>query len=162
MFDREPGIDTGQRATRPRVVIAGGGVAGVEAALALRDQAPDEADVVLVAPEPHLALRHLVVEEPFTHRPAERHELERLLDAIGARYVRGAVHRVDPEGHTLRLGSGTDLPYDILLVCVGGRVRPAYHKAETVWSPMGDLPVDRLLADAHGSFGHIVAASRSG
>ena len=72
------------------MVIAGGGIAGLETALALRDLAPCETDVALVSPEPDFVLKPLVVEEPFTKQPAERHELGPLLDGVGARYVRGA------------------------------------------------------------------------
>lgn len=138
---------------RPRVVIVGGGVAGVEAALALGDLAPAEVDVVLVAPEPTFVLRPKVVEEPFTHQPAERHELRRLLDDIGGGYVRAAVRTVDVERRTVNLESGAEIDYDLLLVCVGGRIEPAYRNAEIFWSATGDLSVDRLIRDARRSFG---------
>jgi sulfide:quinone oxidoreductase len=139
------------------VVIAGGGIAGLETALALRDLAPDETDVALVSPEPDFVLKPLVVEEPFTKQPAEHHELGPLLDGIGARYVRGALHRVDVDRHVIRLGRGADLPYDILVVCIGARARPAYRSAETFWSTTGDLPVDRLIRDARHSHGCTLA-----
>lgn len=146
-----------KRARRPLVVIAGGGVAGVEGALALGDQAPAEADVVLVAPEPDFVLRPKLVEEPFTRQPAERHDLRGMLEGIGARYVRDAVEMVDAERHTLRLANGTEMPYDILLLCVGARIEAAYRDAETFWSTTGDLPVDRLITGAHRSFGRTLA-----
>ena len=154
MNERTNATETGER---PRVLIAGGGIAGLEAALALRDLAPEETDVALVAPEPDFVLKPLVVEEPFTHQPPERHELEPLLEEIGARYVRGALYRLDPEAHVLRLGSGADLSYDVLVVCVGGRARPAYRNAETFWSTTGDLPVDRLIHEARHSQGCTLA-----
>ena len=145
----------GRRASggQPRVLIVGGGVAGVEAALALHDLTPAEVDVVLVAPEPDFVLRPKVVEAPFTHEPAERHELRRLLGDIGGHYVRAAVRTVDVERHTVYLENGTEMDYDLLLVCVGGRIQPAYRNAETFWSATGDLSVDRLIGDAYRSFG---------
>ena len=48
-----------------RVVIAGGGVAGLEALLALQDLAGDRASLTLVAPQPDFLYRPLLVEEPF-------------------------------------------------------------------------------------------------
>ena len=48
-----------------KVLIAGGGVAALEAALALRDLAADRVDVELLAPEPHFWYRPLSVAAPF-------------------------------------------------------------------------------------------------
>ena len=59
------------RASRPgsvgglRVVIAGGGVAGLEAMLAIRDLGGDLVDVELLSPEHHFWYRPLSVAEPF-------------------------------------------------------------------------------------------------
>ena len=54
-----------------RVVIAGGGVAGLETMLALRSLAPDLVDVELVAPENHFWYRPLAVTEPFKASQAQ-------------------------------------------------------------------------------------------
>jgi NADH dehydrogenase FAD-containing subunit len=48
-----------------RVLIAGGGVAGLEAALALRSQAEDRVATTLVADATHFTYRPLSVGEPF-------------------------------------------------------------------------------------------------
>jgi len=55
---------------RPRIVIAGGGIAGLEAALALHHLAPDLGDVTVIAPDPEFTFKPMVVEEPFTFTPA--------------------------------------------------------------------------------------------
>ena len=47
------------------VVIAGGGVAAVELALALADLAGDRVRLTLVAPDPDFELRPLRTAEPF-------------------------------------------------------------------------------------------------
>src|SRR5207253_11110985 len=50
---------------RFRVLIAGGGVAALEAALALRHVGDDRVSVTLIAPEPRFWYRPLAVVEPF-------------------------------------------------------------------------------------------------
>ena len=50
---------------RRRVLIAGGGVAALEAALTLHELAPALVDVQLVAPEPRFWYRPMSVAEPF-------------------------------------------------------------------------------------------------
>ena len=52
-----------------RVIIVGGGVAGLEALLALDDLAGDRASLTLVAPEPDFLYKPLLVEEPFDLAP---------------------------------------------------------------------------------------------
>jgi sulfide:quinone oxidoreductase len=140
-----------------RVLIAGGGIAGLEAALALADLAGNRARLSLIAPEPDFVYKPLTVAEPFTHQPAQRHELEPALSEIGVQYVRGAVSAVDPAAHTVSVGEERELRYDVLIVCVGGRARPAYEGVETFWSNRGDLPVDELVHRAYQSFGRTLA-----
>ncbi len=136
---------------KARVVIAGGGIAGLEAALALADLASDRAQLSLIAPDPDFVFKPLAVEEPFTKQPAARHALEPALAEIGAEFVRGAVSSVDPAAHTLALGPDSELSYDLLVVCVGAQVRAAYEGVETFWSDRGDLPVDELIRRAHSA-----------
>ena len=57
---------------KPRVLIAGGGIAGIEALLALHDLAEDRVEITLAAPEPEFLYKPLSVEEPFSLAPAER------------------------------------------------------------------------------------------
>lgn len=143
--------DAASCADRRQVLIAGGGIAGLEAALALHDLAGERVEVTLVAPDPEFLYKPLTVEEPFTGSPAERHELEPLLADLGARYVSGAVERVDVARREVSLDGDRTLGYDDLIVCVGGRPRPAYRAAETFWSASSDLPVDDLLERAAAS-----------
>jgi len=51
-----------------RIRVAGAGVAGLEAVLALRELAGERASVQLLAPEPQLVYRPLVVLERFEPR----------------------------------------------------------------------------------------------
>ena len=144
-----------------RVVVAGGGIAGMEAALALADLAGDKAELSLVSRDREFVYRPLTVEEPFTNQPAETHELEPALAELGVKFVLGPVSRVDPEDHTLTLGTQTELPYDLLVVCVGGRATPAYEGVLTMasfWGGRGDLPpIDPLIRRAAASSSQTLA-----
>jgi len=141
--------DTGSR----RVVIVGGGVAGLEALLALHDLAGDRAQLTLVAPEPDFLYKPLLVEEPFDLGPAERHELAPLAEEKGARFVLDSVVSVDTGGHAVELGEGSKLEYDHLLVCAGGRYKPAFDHVTTF--PFGPEPynadtvLDRAASKDH-------------
>jgi sulfide:quinone oxidoreductase len=146
-----------------RTLILGGGIAGLEALLAILDLAADRTQVTLVAAEPEFTYKPLIVEEPFTYQPAERHELEPAVSELGARFVRGVAGAVRPDAHAVVLteGEGYDfgytreLAYDLLVVCVGGRSRAPYKRAVTFrFRSIGDpLEVEDLLAraEAHES-----------
>jgi sulfide:quinone oxidoreductase len=139
--------------SRPNILIVGGGIAGLEAALALTDLAGDRARLAMLAPEPDFFYKPLTVEEPFTHQPAERRELAPALDELGVELIRGTVKSVSPDEHVVTTEAEPQLAYDTLVVCVGGRARPAYHGVETFWSNRTDLPVDDLIRTAKTSFG---------
>ena len=63
--------DTSKPPNGLRVLIVGGGVAGLETMLALRAIAEERVDIELVAPEPQFWYRPLAVAEPFAAGPAD-------------------------------------------------------------------------------------------
>jgi sulfide:quinone oxidoreductase len=128
------------------VVIVGGGVAGLEALMACRDLAGERAELTLVAPGPDFLYKPLLVEEPFDLGPAERHELAPLAAELGARFVPRAVRSVRKDEHTIALDDGSALAYDFLIVCVGGRFRPALEGVRTFPSGGEPLRINELLA----------------
>jgi len=134
-----------------QVVVAGGGIAGLEALLALRSLAGDRAEVTLVAPEREFVYKPLAVDEPFSLTPAERRELEPLARELGARFLQQPLAGVRPEEQVAELGDGSDLGYDGLVVCVGGRARPAYALATTFRADAEPLRVDELLEQTAAS-----------
>ena len=73
------------------IVIAGGGVAGLEALLALRAMAGDRVRLTLVAPDPDFTYRPLAVAEPFALGHAHRVPLTRFAEDAGAELVVDAV-----------------------------------------------------------------------
>ena len=78
-----------------RAVIAGGGVAGVEAMLALARLAPELAQVELLAPADEFVDRSMLVTEPFGSGKPTRLRLERLAREAGATFTRDALLSVD-------------------------------------------------------------------
>lgn len=134
---------------RKRVLVAGGGFAGLETVLALHHLAGDLVDVVLLAPDPEFVYRPLLVEAPFTRRPPERRELAPILDQLGWRFARDGLARVDAEARAVETTSGETRPYDALVVCTGARPKPAYERAVTLTESLADSDaVDELLRAA--------------
>jgi sulfide:quinone oxidoreductase len=130
---------------RPHVLIAGGGIAGIEALLALHDLAEDRIEITLAAPEPEFLYKPLSVEEPFSLAPAERRALEPLVSKLGGRFMQKALAAVRPADHVAELADGSESAYDALVVCVGGRTRPALPGAITFRASGQELDIDELL-----------------
>ena len=128
-----------------RVAIVGGGVAGLEALLALHDLAGDRAEVTLVTPDPDFLYKPLLVEEPFDLGPAEQHALAPVAEELGARFLLRAVRRVDAAAHALDLEDGQRLDYDYAVVCTGGRFHPAFEGVTTFPAADEPLRINELL-----------------
>jgi sulfide:quinone oxidoreductase len=136
------------------VLIAGGGVAGIEALLALHDLAGDRVELALVSADRDFVYKPLLVEEPFGLDPAEQHALEPLAEELGGSFLASAVTGVDPEAHRVELPDDS-LTYDYLMVCLGGRFRPAFEGVTTFPSGHEQLRIDELLQRASGGEGGI-------
>ncbi len=128
---------------RKHVVIAGGGVAALEAALALQQLAADLVDVELVAPEPRFWYRPLAVSEPFGGGQVPSFDLAELANRAGALFTVGAITHVYANSRFAGTAAGDNLPYDSLLLACGVLPRPAVAGALTFRGP-ADTP---LVAD---------------
>jgi sulfide:quinone oxidoreductase len=122
---------------RSRVLIAGGGVAGLEALLALRDMADDRVMLTLLTPETEFVFRPMAVAEPFGRGRADRFPLADIASEFEAELIHSALVEVDPAGHAAVTSAGQRMPYDALLVAVGARSEPAVRRALT-WTPETD------------------------
>ena len=131
-----------------RVVVAGGGVGGLEALVALRSLAGHRVALTLVAPQDDFTVRALEVLEPFGLGHPQRYPLAALAADLDATFLRDAVARVERDDRVVHLQSGDELVYDRLVLAVGAFPYPAYehgvcfthaHDAEALDDVVSDL-----------------------
>ncbi len=131
-----------------QVLIVGGGVAALEATLALRKLAEERVEVELIAPEREFTYRPLAVAEPFRVGEMRRFPLEPLVQAAGGRLRQGRVVAVDPVRHVVTTGEGDELPYEVLLLALGARPLEAVPGALTFRGPEDEAALSALLEEA--------------
>src|SRR3954468_6950801 len=130
-----------------RIVIAGGGIAALEALVALRRQAPPGCRITLVSPNGSFAYRPLAVQEPFGRGGGRRFSLPTVTQDLSAAYVRDALSRVEGPERRVILQSGAELEYDTLLLAPGGRPYPAFTHGITFDRENDAAEFDELLSD---------------
>jgi sulfide:quinone oxidoreductase len=130
-----------------RVLIAGGGVAGLETMLALRHLAEERALIELVAPQRDFVYRPLAVAEPFGLGRTHRFDLARLIAEQGARYRADALASVDPDRRLVRTRGGDEIEYDSLVIACGAASREALPGALTFWGHPGSAEFGDLLGE---------------
>jgi sulfide:quinone oxidoreductase len=149
--------------SRLHAVVAGAGVAGLEAALALNASAREHVRVELVAPEQEFTYRPLAVAEPFQMGEVRRFPLERLAKAAGAELRTGALVGVDAEAKRALLADGGVVDYDVLVLALGAEARESVPGALTFRGPQDRRAVadvlDRVTA---GELQHLVFAAPAG
>jgi sulfide:quinone oxidoreductase len=135
------------------VLIAGGGVAAFEAALALRKLAGDRTTVELLTPEPQFWYRPTAVAEPFGHGKVRHFDVGTLAQAAGATTTLGELRSVDaPRGVAYTSARGA-VPFDALLIACGANPVPAVEGALTFRGPADTALVEETLAEVEA--GHI-------
>ena len=120
---------------KPIVLIAGGGVAALEALLALRELGGDRIALELVAPGPDFSYRPLAVGEPFGLGEARRYDLGAICSDQQARLIQGEVEAVEPEHQRVLMADGQRWSYDALVLAVGAKASPSLEQAITIYGP---------------------------
>ena len=118
-----------------RVLIAGGGVAALEALLGLSELAGDRVDLELLSPRDEYVDRPLAVAEPFGVGKAQRFDLNAIARDRGASLRLDGLEEVDPASRRAVTRGGAELEYDALLVAVGARPGVALDGAITIKGP---------------------------
>jgi sulfide:quinone oxidoreductase len=130
-----------------RVLIAGGGVAALETALALRADASGLVDVEVLAPNSDFVYRPLATAAPFHTAEPAHFPLRMLVEEAGAHLRPGRLAAVDADPHRVSTDAGETLDYDALVLALGAVPRPAIPGAVTFAGP-GDEPALREVLDA--------------
>src|SRR5215211_4957700 len=93
------------------VLVAGGGVAGLETLMALRDLAGDRVRLTLLAPEEEFVYRPMAVGQPFARGQARRVRLDEITAPFSVEIIRGALADVDLDASAAIPDTGARLDY---------------------------------------------------
>jgi sulfide:quinone oxidoreductase len=140
-----------------RIVIAGGGIAGLEALAALRRHLGAEPTIELLEANAELVERPMSVAAPFGPVTPRRFDLARIVADHGATLRPDRLASVDPPARELRTVRGEILGYDALLVAVGARADVAVPGALTFTGPRDVDALRKLLDDLAARRVHAVA-----
>lgn len=140
-----------------RVVIAGGGVAALEAALALRDLAAERVATTMVSPRSDFVYRPMRVREPFAYKGARQYALADIARDVGFELKQDSFKRLDPDKRTVHTERGEALEYDALLLAMGATQRPVLKHAETLDDSRLDEQLHGLVQDVEGGYVHKLA-----
>ena len=144
--------------TRPmHVVIAGGGIAALEALIALRDHAEGRVRITLIAPNDDFLLKPLRTAEPFSVDHAVRHTLREIAEHFDAELLHDEVQSVTDRLHAIVCGSGAEVEYDALVLTPGARPHAAYAHAMTFGLEAEPDALNGILADLEQGYTHSVA-----
>ena len=135
-----------------RIVIAGGGVAALEAAIALRSLAGPEPLITLVAPGDDFVYQPMTVGEPFALGDAPRLPLAGFADDLDLDWRKAAVSAVGKDRAVLLEGGGF-VAYDKLIVAMGAPRVAVYEHATTFRGEHDVQAVHGLVQDVE--MGHV-------
>lgn len=140
-----------------RVIVAGGGVAALEAVLALADLAGDRTDVTVLAPNDEFVYRPMTVREPFAYGAARRYGLAPIVRDAGAKLLGDELVSVDSAQQTIRTGGDDSIEYDALILALGAKVTKRYAHALTIDDRHLDETLHGLIQDVEDDYVHRLA-----
>lgn len=147
---------------RSRVLIAGGGVASIEAALALRDLAGDRVEVAIFSPRRDFVYRPYAVGEPYGTAHVSRYDLEHLASLCGASFHLDSIASVEADASQVITHDGEKLPYDYLLIASGTQAHWPIPGAITFWGIADELDVEKVIGRLHSGELHSLAFTMPG
>ncbi len=135
-----------------KVLIVGGGVAALEAALAVRDFGGERIATTMIAPNAEFVYRPLTVREPFGYSEARHYSLEDIAADIGVELRADRFRWLDAERRLVHTEGGEQLSYDALLLALGARLYPRYKHALTIDDKRINEDFHGLIQDIEGGF----------
>ena len=145
------------------MVIAGGGVAALEAALALRALVGQRVQTALVSADSELTFRPAAAFEAFGQAAPPRYNLGAIARDLGASLHVGRLEAVGSRARSVRLSLGVRLEYDALILATGARATASIPGALT-FRDQRDVPLlRRVLRELEaGEVSRLVFAVPSG
>ena len=140
-----------------KVLIVGGGVAGLEACLALREFAGDRINTTLLSPQSEFVYRPLRVREPFAGPRTKHYALDEITRDIGVELKRDGLKWLDPVQRVVHTEAGEQLRCDALLLALGARLRPRFSHALTLDDRKLDEQLQGLIQDVEAGRVHSLA-----
>jgi sulfide:quinone oxidoreductase len=132
---------------RPKVLVAGGGVAALEALLALHELVGHRVQLEQVAPGTHFLNRPASVAEPFGLGGPAPVAFAQVAEHCRVSRNEGTLARVRADDHVAVTADGSELRYDSLVVAVGGRAALTLPGALPFAGPQ-DVPALAAVLDA--------------
>jgi sulfide:quinone oxidoreductase len=139
------------------VLIVGGGVAGLEAALALRHLSDDRIRTTMIAPNSEFVYRPMTVREPFGYAEAQRYPLAAIAQDAGVELKSDSFKWLDRDRRVVHTKAGDEVSYDALLLALGARLYPRYKHAITIDDGQLDELLHGLMQDIEGGYVHRLA-----
>jgi sulfide:quinone oxidoreductase len=144
-------------ASIPKVLIVGGGVGSLEAALALRKLAGDKVQVAVCAGRSDFIYRPFAVGEPYGASRVLRYDLDGLLDRCGAEFRLENVGWIDTALRCAHTHDGNEIPYDYLIVACGARLLWSVPGAATFWGVADEGEVQEVVGQLReGRLRHLI------
>jgi NADH:ubiquinone reductase (H+-translocating) len=157
-----------------KIIVLGGGYAGVLAACRLAATLRNAAQVTLVNRAPHFVER-IRLHQVSAGQSVPARTLSHMIDGTGAAFVQGEARALDPHAHTLTVGTADGdrtLGYDALVYALGSTISPhgldgaSEHAhlltqggAETLHARLQALPGSAAVAIIGGGLTAIEAAT---
>lgn len=139
-----------------KLVIAGGGIAALEAMLAARHIGGDRVDVHLFAPRMDFVMKPLGVPHSFGQGEMLRYDLDSLASKAGATFHLRSAVSVDRPHRRVLLRGGVEFTYDYLIVATGTKALWVVPGAKTFWGLHGSEMITELRSSLHGTGGRVL------
>jgi len=147
-------------ASKPRVVVLGGGFAGLESAFYLRHKLQDRIDLTLISDSNYFYFKPNSIYVPFGEDPEKlRIELNEPTRLKRIDFIRARAERIDTVNGSVHLPH-TEIAFDYLIIATGAAMRPAEvpgltENGVTIWTSEDMLRLRERYAG-------LVAAAREG
>ncbi|MBS1879221.1 MAG: FAD-dependent oxidoreductase [Actinobacteria bacterium] len=131
---------------KARVVIVGGGVASLEAALTLRELAGDRAAVEIYSARSDFVYRPYAVGKPFGSAVLKTYDLPALVQRCGAELHTDSIVAVDAGARLASTYDGVSIAYDYLIFAAGASRQWPIPGATTFWGIAEVSDVEEVMA----------------